>query len=83
MTPKTTFEEFLAVVKDDRRTANIDRVTLSLIFDRVSSCKPSSLGRGRKMLMCRSSSRKKPRSRMTTNIRNGNRKKPPTGLGHI
>jgi pre-mRNA-processing factor 40 len=33
---KTTFEEFLAVMQTDRRTANIDRDALSLIFERVS-----------------------------------------------
>ena len=33
---KTTFEEFLAVMQTDRRTANIDRDVLSLIFERVS-----------------------------------------------
>jgi pre-mRNA-processing factor 40 len=32
---KTTFEEFLALMLNDRRTANIDRDALSLIFDRV------------------------------------------------
>jgi pre-mRNA-processing factor 40 len=34
---KTTFEEFLALMQNDRRTANIDREALSLIFDRVSN----------------------------------------------
>ena len=33
---KTTFEEFLALMQNDRRTANIERDALSLIFDRVS-----------------------------------------------
>jgi len=33
---KTTFEEFLALMQNDRRTANIDREPLSLIFERVS-----------------------------------------------
>jgi pre-mRNA-processing factor 40 len=33
---KTTFEEFLALMQSDRRTANIDRDALSLIFERVS-----------------------------------------------
>jgi pre-mRNA-processing factor 40 len=33
---KTTFEEFLAVMQTDRRTANIDRDALLLIFERVS-----------------------------------------------
>ena len=33
---KTTFEEFLALMQNDRRTANIDRDALSLIFERVS-----------------------------------------------
>lgn len=32
---KTTFEEFLALMQNDRRTANIDRDALSLIFERV------------------------------------------------
>ena len=36
ITPKATFESFLAVMKDDRRTANIDRDILALIFERVS-----------------------------------------------
>lgn len=34
---KTTFEEFHALMQTDRRTANIDRDALSLIFERVSS----------------------------------------------
>ena len=34
---KTTFEEFLALMQNDRRTANIDREALSLIFERVRS----------------------------------------------
>jgi hypothetical protein len=34
---KTTFEEFLALMQNDRRTANIDREALSLIFERVSN----------------------------------------------
>jgi hypothetical protein len=33
---KTTFEEFLALMQNDRRTANIDRDALLLIFERVS-----------------------------------------------
>jgi pre-mRNA-processing factor 40 len=33
---KTTFEEFLTLMQTDRRTANIDRDALSLIFGRVS-----------------------------------------------
>lgn len=37
VTPKTTFEAFLEVVKKNRRAANIDRETLSIIFERVSS----------------------------------------------
>jgi pre-mRNA-processing factor 40 len=40
VTAKTTFQEFLAVLKDDRRTANIDRDALTLIFERVSGPKP-------------------------------------------
>ncbi|RDL41944.1 uncharacterized protein BP5553_01923 [Venustampulla echinocandica] len=32
---KTTFDEFLAVTKNDRRTANIDRDAVSLIFERL------------------------------------------------
>ncbi|KAF8867115.1 hypothetical protein BDZ45DRAFT_3829 [Acephala macrosclerotiorum] len=32
---KTTFEEFLALMQIDRRTANIDRDALSLIFERL------------------------------------------------
>ncbi len=36
VTPKTTFQEFEAVVRDDRRTANIERDVLELIFERVS-----------------------------------------------
>ena len=39
MTPKATFDSFLAVMKDDQRTANIDRDDLLLIFERVS-CPP-------------------------------------------
>jgi pre-mRNA-processing factor 40 len=35
VTAKTTFPEFLAVLQDDRRSANIDRETLTLIFERV------------------------------------------------
>lgn len=36
LTPTSEFEEFLSLMKDDRRTANIDREILKLIFDRVS-----------------------------------------------
>ncbi len=36
VTPKTTFQEFQSALKDDRRTANIDRDILMLIFERVS-----------------------------------------------
>lgn len=36
VTPKTTFEEFQSVLKDDRRTANIERYILELVFERVS-----------------------------------------------
>jgi pre-mRNA-processing factor 40 len=32
---KTTFDEFLSVMKTDRRTASIDRDALFLIFERV------------------------------------------------
>ncbi|TAQ88502.1 hypothetical protein B7494_g3198 [Chlorociboria aeruginascens] len=32
---KTTFEEFLSLMQNDRRTANIDRDALSLIFERL------------------------------------------------
>ncbi|KAI6785573.1 Pre-mRNA-processing protein prp40 [Emericellopsis cladophorae] len=35
LTSTSEFEEFLSLVKDDRRTANIDRNTLKLIFDRL------------------------------------------------
>lgn len=38
MSPTSDFEEFLSLMKDDRRTANIDRDILKLIFDRVSHC---------------------------------------------
>lgn len=34
-TPKTTFDEFFTVLKNDRRTANIGRDILTLIFERV------------------------------------------------
>ena len=37
VTPKTTFDSFLAVMKDDRRTANIDRDVLALIFEKVGN----------------------------------------------
>lgn len=37
VTPKTTFQEFESVLKDDRRTANIERYILELIFERVSA----------------------------------------------
>lgn len=37
MVPKTTFDEFLVIMQSDRRTANIDRDALSLIFERVST----------------------------------------------
>lgn len=39
LTPKTTFDEFLAVVKNDRRTANINRDVLTLIFERLQEKK--------------------------------------------
>lgn len=35
LTPTSTFEEYLSVMKDDRRTANIDPEILKLIFDRL------------------------------------------------
>lgn len=35
---KTTFDEFLVLMQSDRRTANIDRDALSLIFERVRIC---------------------------------------------
>ncbi|OJD28208.1 hypothetical protein ACJ73_00391 [Blastomyces percursus] len=35
VTPKTTFEEFNAIMAADRRSARIDRDTLQLIFDRI------------------------------------------------
>lgn len=35
VTPKTEFQDFLAVLKEDRRTANIDRDILKFIFERV------------------------------------------------
>ena len=35
MTPRTSFDEFLDVVLTDRRTANIDREILQLIFERL------------------------------------------------
>lgn len=39
ITPKTNFQEFEKVIKDDPRTANIDREPLQLIFERVSTLK--------------------------------------------
>lgn len=36
VTPKTDFQDFLAVMKEDRRTANIDQEILKFIFERVS-----------------------------------------------
>ena len=39
VTPKTTFEEFEAVVKDDSRTANIEHHVLELIFERLQEKK--------------------------------------------
>lgn len=38
-TPKTTFDDFLAVAKNDRRTANINRDILTLIFERLQEKK--------------------------------------------
>ena len=38
---KTTFEEFLALMQNDRRTANVERDALALIFERVSSLRCS------------------------------------------
>ncbi|KAL6895617.1 hypothetical protein HDV57DRAFT_479976 [Trichoderma longibrachiatum] len=35
LTPSSDLEEFLSVMKDDHRTANIDRDTLQLIFNRL------------------------------------------------
>ncbi|KAG7124035.1 Pre-mRNA-processing protein prp40 like [Verticillium longisporum] len=35
VTPKTTFDEFLAVVKKNRRTANINNDTLTILFERL------------------------------------------------
>lgn len=35
VTPKTDFQDFLAVMKEDRRTANIDRDILKFIFERL------------------------------------------------
>ncbi|KAJ4295861.1 U1 snRNP protein [Collariella sp. IMI 366227] len=35
VTPKTTFEEFESVLKGDRRTANIERDNMELIFERI------------------------------------------------
>ncbi|CAI4216267.1 unnamed protein product [Parascedosporium putredinis] len=35
VTQKTSFDEFLPIVKDDRRTANIDPDMLRLIFERI------------------------------------------------
>lgn len=36
VTSKTDFQDFLAVMKEDRRTANVDRDILKLLFERVS-----------------------------------------------
>ncbi|ROW11092.1 hypothetical protein VMCG_00971 [Cytospora schulzeri] len=43
VTPKTDFQDFLAIMKEDRRTANIDRDTLKFIFERLQEkkAKPS------------------------------------------
>ncbi|OTA94260.1 hypothetical protein M434DRAFT_269069 [Hypoxylon sp. CO27-5] len=38
-TPKTTFEEFSSILKNDRRTANIDDDILTLIFERLQEKK--------------------------------------------
>lgn len=35
-TPKTTFEDFVSMLKEDRRTANVDREIMSLLYERVS-----------------------------------------------
>ncbi|KAM0507060.1 hypothetical protein ACHAP8_000686 [Fusarium lateritium] len=35
LTPTSNFEEFLSIMKDDRRTANIDPDILKLVFDRL------------------------------------------------
>jgi pre-mRNA-processing factor 40 len=40
LTPTTDFQEFLAVMKDDRRTANIEPDVLKLIFDRERDKRP-------------------------------------------
>lgn len=37
ITPKTDFQDFLAVMKEDRRTADIDREILKFMFERVSN----------------------------------------------
>ncbi|ROV91249.1 hypothetical protein VPNG_09701 [Cytospora leucostoma] len=39
ITPKTDFQDFLAVMKEDRRTANVDRDTLKFIFERLQEKK--------------------------------------------
>ncbi|POS77178.1 hypothetical protein DHEL01_v204422 [Diaporthe helianthi] len=39
VTPKTDFQDFLAVVKEDRRTADIDRDILKFIFERLQERK--------------------------------------------
>lgn len=36
ITPTSDLEEFMSIMKDDRRTANIDPDILKLLFDRVS-----------------------------------------------
>lgn len=36
ITPTSELEEFMSIMKDDRRTANIDPDILKLLFDRVS-----------------------------------------------
>lgn len=37
LSPSSDYEEFLTLMKDDRRTANLDRDILKVIFDRVST----------------------------------------------
>ncbi|KPM44664.1 Pre-mRNA-processing protein prp40 [Neonectria ditissima] len=44
LTPTSDIEEFLSIMKDDRRTANIDREILNLIFDRLREKRISKRG---------------------------------------
>lgn len=41
ITPKTDFQDFLSVMKEDRRTANVDREILKFIFERVGQSQPN------------------------------------------